>query len=158
MPKKQTPSAVKNASLLEKQEVSLTIEERIARLEEAVFGRIGTAVVGAVATPSSAIDYGELTELRRLTSVLDRSLSLLNFHFLKKNHSLGLTPDEIVDIMRERFGYPVPLASVSAQLYRFTGRYVTRTQISRRPVKYRYQILPAGQTYLASKLQESAST
>ena len=104
---------------------------------------------------ATAIDYGELTELRRLTSVLDRSLSLLNFHSLKEETDHGLTPDEIVDIMREKFGYPVPLASVSAQLYRFTGKYVTREQISRRPVKYRYRILPTGKNYLAGKLQKS---
>jgi hypothetical protein len=140
-----------------KRSVAPSIEERVARLEEAVFGRMAIKPPSAEKGASSAIDYGELTELRRLSSVLDRSLSLLNFHFMKAKSSPGLAPDEIVDIMRESFGFPVPLASVSAQLYRFTGRYVTRMRVSGRQVKYRYQILPAGQDYLATKLQKSGS-
>jgi len=133
-------------------EIKRTLNElgkRVEKLEETVF---------KVETPQTEpkvsidVDIGSLGYVKELKSALDKCLAILDHLFSKNPSHAGLTPDEFALMFREKFGFPVPLPTISARLYEETGHYVTRKKIEGRPVKYRYQILPRGQDYIRSKI------
>ncbi len=137
---------------LERALSDLTI--RVLRLEQAVFG---PKKIAPAAEIFLEVDLSELTYVRELKSTLAMCLSLLD-HFFKADPShAGLSPDQMVSILHERFGVPIPLPSVSAALYRATGTLVTRKQAPGTPVRYRYRILPKGQEFIRQKIEELKS-
>jgi len=125
------------------------LEARIEKLEEVVYGG-----KEPVAKKSAAIDIdvNSLGYVKQLKSALDKCLAILDHLFSKDPNHAGLAPDEFTLIFRERFGLPVPLQTISSQLYKGTGKYVTRKKVQSRPVKYRYQILPRGQEYIRNTM------
>jgi hypothetical protein len=133
------------------------LEREVAELSKRV-ERLEKSVLGNVAIPRSSvadavIDAGDLHYLRELRSAPDKCLAILDHASRKDAGHSGFAPDELVAILRQQFGLPVPLSTISSQLYAKTGRYVTRDLISRRPLKYRYRILPKGQDYIRTKVE-----
>jgi hypothetical protein len=102
---------------------------------------------------SDDVDMGGLSYLKELKSALDKCVAILDYAFSKDSRHKGLTPDEFASLLREKFGLPVPLPTISSQLYKATGRYVTRKKEEGSPVKYRYQILPRGREYIREKIK-----
>jgi hypothetical protein len=134
---------------------SPSLEDRVARLEEAVFGKGRKVVTKAATQKPSTLDYSGLTDVKRLKSFLDKSLCIMNSLSEKDPSSQGLTPDEIVSILGETFGVQTSLQVVSTQLIRAAGKYVARQKIVGKPIKYRYRILPEGRDRLKAKLSET---
>jgi len=124
------------------------LSKRIERLEQAVFG--GGETRSGISTTD--VDIGGLGHVKKLKAAADKCLAVLDDLFSKNPNHAGLTPDEFAAVFREKFGLPIPLSTISSQLYKQTGRYVTRKKISGKPVKYRYQILPRGQEYIRNKI------
>ena len=100
-----------------------------------------------------SVDADNLDYLKELGSAIDMCLAILDHVSQKDTNHPGLTPDELASILKQQFGLPVPLTTISSQLYAKTGRYVTRDLVSRKPVKYRYHILPRGQDYIRSRIK-----
>jgi len=97
---------------------------------------------------------GSLEYVKELKSALDRCLLILDYELGNDPNHKGFTPDEFAEILKEKFGAPTPLSTISSQLYKATGVFVTRTKTSNQPVKYCYQILPRGRTYIRKKTSE----
>lgn len=126
------------------------LSKRVERLEKTA---LGNAAIPRPADADAGIDAGDLDYLRELRSAADKCLAILDHVSGKDTNHSGFTPDELASILRRQFGLPIPLSTISSQLYAKTGRYVTRDLSSRRPVKYRYRILPGGQDYIRGKVQ-----
>jgi hypothetical protein len=130
-----------------------TIAELSKRVERLEMMALGNAAIPRAEEADVRIEAGDLDYLRELGSAGDKCLAILDYAFVKNRNHTGFTPDELASILRRHFGLPVPLSTISSQLYAKTGRYVIREQSSRRPVKYRYRILPRGQDHIHAKLQ-----
>lgn len=127
------------------------LSRRLDELEKVVFrNATGFQPISA----GISIDAENLGYLRGLGSAIAMSLAILDHVFQKDTNHPGLTPDELASILKRQFGLPVPLSTISSQLYVKTGRYVTRDQVSHKPVKYRYRILPRGQDYIRSRIRD----
>lgn len=131
------------------------LEERVAKLEAAVFGTRKKTATRLITEKASVIDYSNLTEVKRLKSFLDRSLCILNFLSEKNHSSRGLTPGEIVSILGETFGIQTSLQVISTQLMRASGKYIARQKIVGNPVRYCYRIIPEGKDYLRARLAKT---
>jgi len=127
------------------------LSRRVDGLEKTVFRN---ATVFHPMSADLSIDADNLDYLKELGSVIDMCLAILDHVFQKDTNHPGLTPGELASILKRQFGLPVPLSTISSQLYMRTGRYVTRDQVSHKPVKYRYHILPRGQDYIRSRIQD----
>ena len=141
---------VKNTSI----DVGENIEDlrkRVERLEHLIFHQ---GEVPSQEIPVLSLDFDELTYLKQLKSTLNMCLGLLDYTFTKDPNHLGLTPSEIESILRERFGLPVPLTTISVALLRAAGTLVTRTKIEGKPVTYRYRILPRGREAIRTNIDE----
>jgi len=124
------------------------LKVRVERLEKAVFhvGRLS-----ALPSPTADADFSGLDYLRQLESAVDKSLAVLDYISSKNASHPGLTPDELAEIFKDRFGIVIALSTISWALSGVTGKYVTRKKIGNRPVRYRYQILPKGREYIRTK-------
>jgi hypothetical protein len=125
---------------------------RIEKLEGVVFKSEFVKSSEAPTEIVADLDVGSLSFLKNLKSARDKSLAVLDQLLSKNPKHGGLTPDGLARIFKEKFGLPVPLPTISSELYRASGRYVTRTRVAGKPTKYRYQILPKGQDYIRSKI------
>lgn len=128
----------------------LEIKNRLKKLEERVF----STETKPVKTNEYDVKVDKLTYVKQLKSVLDKCLAILDNLFTSDPSFSGLTPDEFVKIFREKFGLPIPLSSVSSQLYSASGSMVTRVKVVGKPIKYRYQILQAGQEYIRREIEK----
>ena len=124
------------------------LKMRVERLEEAVFGAKQFSASPSVVTN---VDFAGLDYLRQLESVVDKCLAVLDYLSSTNVNHPGLTPDELVEIFKDKFGIVVVLSTISSALLGVTGKYVTRKKIGNRPVRYRYQILPKGREYVRTK-------
>ncbi len=125
---------------------------RIEKLEGRVFASEPSEPKGQQSGAGVDVDVRSLSYLKELKSALDKCLAILDHLFSKDPNHTGLTPDEFTLMFKVKFGLPVPLSTISSQLYKETGRYVTRKKVAGQPVKYRYQILPRGQEYIRNKI------
>lgn len=128
-----------------------SLRRRVELLEQLVFR---DQVSAPKASTAAEYDFSGLTYLKKLGSTLNMCLALLDFTFRKDPNHPGLTPDEMESILREQFGEPVPLPSISASLLRATGSLVTRTRVRGKPVRYRYRILSRGQERILQKVED----
>lgn len=132
---------------LEKAVAELTV--RVDRLESEVFQTRSIEMNPHI----TSIEASNLDYVRELGSAIDMCLAILDHAFQSNVSDAGLTPNELVSILKQKFGLPFPLPTVSSSLYRKTGRYVTREIASKKPVRYRYRILPRGQEYIRQKIR-----
>jgi hypothetical protein len=128
-----------------------SLTRRVELLEQVVFRE---QVSAPTTTSTGDSDFSELTYLKKLGSTLDKCLAILDSTFRRHPNHPGLTPDEMETILREQFGEPIPLTTISPSLLRATGIYVTRTKVKGSPVRYRYRILPKGQERIRQKTEE----
>jgi hypothetical protein len=138
--------------LSEIKKLLVDLGNRIEKLEEIVFKSEFAPSKEEPTEMNADLDVGSLSYLRKLKSARDKSLAVLDQLLSRNPKHAGLTPDEFARIFKEKFGLPVPLPTISSELYRASGHYVTRTKIPGKPTKYRYQILPRGQDYIRSKV------
>lgn len=127
------------------------IEKRVERLEDAIFR---SRKQPTKAEEAGDIDTATLTYVKDLGSTLDRCLAILDNLFAKDSRHAGLTSDEFAVLLKDRYGLPVQLSTISSQLYKATGCYVARQRIEGPPVKYRYQILSEGQEYIRKRIEQ----
>ena len=132
----------------------LELSERVRRLEQAVFGP-KEPTHAAADYPFLSFDFSGLDYLKEMKSTIDICLAILDYVFSKNPNHVGLTPDEIASIVRERFALSVSPTTVSVALLRAAGELVTRTKVPGRPIKYRYQILPKGQVFIQKKINQT---
>jgi hypothetical protein len=128
----------------------MELTERVEKLEDEVFRNKNHSI----SSTGVSIDMSRLDYLRELRSAADMCLAILDHVFQSDASNPGLTPDELVAILQQQFGLPVPLATISSSLYKKTGRYVTREPVGKNPVRYRYRILPRGQEYIRKRIWE----
>lgn len=99
------------------------------------------------------INVEELLFIKRLKSVLDRCLALLNYISDKYPQHPGLTSNEIKEIFGEKFGLTtITRNNISMSLKNVTGVYVARNKIKDKTIKYVYKILPEGKKYISEKI------
>jgi len=125
------------------------LKSRVEKLEGAVFGGKQPK---QIQQSTIDIDVAALSYIKELKSASDKCIAILDYLFSRDSHHPGVTPNEFASILREKFGLPVPLQTISSQLYAATSRYVTRKKILGKPVRYRYQILPRGQEHIHNEI------
>jgi len=153
---------------IQKDEIMVTdeefqeLKERVEKLEELnkVLQKLQESKVEIknASVKSIEINVDEISFIKRLGSVLDKCLALLNYVFEKDPQNSGLTSDEIETILKEKFGLPVTLENISMSLKNVTGTYVTREKIKEKVIKYRYKILQKGKEYIEKKISELSET
>ena len=97
----------------------------------------------------------EIPFLLKLVGVGNKCLILLDYISKKTQGKRGLTTDELKEILADKFGITtVTINNISMNLKNITGKYVTRTKITKGAEKYQYRILENGSKYIMDKVKK----